>query len=918
MPGLPRVPKALLSALLPARLRDEIVGDLEELYRQRLREGSRWRARAWAWRRAFGVPLGILIRGRPAGELALQPSARQPVPVRSRLWNGLMADVRVGCRTLQRSPGFTFFAVLSLALGIAANATVFSVIDSALFRPLPFPHAERLVEVGLRLPREGRTPPADHGLFREWRAGVRSSADAVVAYTRRWRFLEGVEGADEEVLDAIVSAGFFEVLGARADQGRLFTEADYRVDGPPLAVVSHGFWSGAMRGDPDVLGRRIELDGAGHTIVGVLAPELTVRPLDASVFTPLRPPAPGGVEAGQSRSEVILSELGPADANSPVDVVARLREGATPQQLVEELRPITAAHAERDPGTDAVGVPMVRPLRDALYGWVWDAYGAFMGVVAFVLLLVAANLANLTLVRSTNRRREMAVRTALGAGRWRLARQIGIEILLVSGGAAALGILLTRWGITVLLTMNPQSVARVAPRFDLNVVIFAATASLLAGLLAALWPIASAVRADLRDALQESSRQATGGGHHQLVQRGLVVVQIAGSLLLLTGAGLLTKTTYRMQQYDPGIEAEGLLRAQIDLPDDGYDEGPQRLHLVERLLDRLRAAPGVVSVSATAHGSSFSRGTTPTEGGVTLEGRGERLPAALAEGSYGYVSADHFETLGVPVVRGRGFTSAELQGTSAPVALVNQEAARRWWPEARGEVVGERFKLGPPGSPEPWITIVGVVRDTGSLYLTQMDRPTTPRVHLPLSRSGGSFREEQLYVRTIGDPAGLVPSLRAAADELDPDLLLRLPWEVSARLEWETAYHSVNGRILLAFAAFGLLLAAMGIWGVVAYRVARRTREIGIRKALGAEAGQILRTVSRESVVLALFGIAAGLALSAGLTRVLESMLFGVSPLDPLVFAVVSLFLAVVVGVATYLPARRATSVDPVVALRGE
>lgn len=901
MSELPRVARWLLTVFLPVRFADEIVGDMEELYRQRLRTASRLRAVAWVWWRTVTLIPGILFRGwlrRLAGLLSRpDPGSAH----RAGVWDGVIQEVRVAIRAVTRSPGFTAVALASLTLGIAVNAIVFSVIDAA-FRPLPFPDAGRLMDVHIRMVEQERTRPPLHGEFRAWREAVGSESGNLIAYQARWTLLEGVEGVSDEVVVGAVSREFLELLGAGVTRGRMFTAADYRADATPVALVSHEFWNGALGRDPNVLGREIQLNGIRYTIVGVVEPRFAFESVPISAYTAMPPIGIRG-----------------AEADDLVDVMVRLGDEVTPEQFVAELQAVEVGETGELDGAREREVPALQPIKEALYGWTWKRFGPFMGVVAFTLLLVSANLANLALVRAKNRGREVAVRKALGAGRWRLLRQVGAEMLVLTTAANAFALVLASWGIRMLIRLNPLNVTNAAPRFDLRVALFATSVALFAAALAALWPALSVMRTRVGEGLQQSAGQVTGSRRHQLVQRGLVVIQIAGSLVLLAGAGLLTKTNLQMHRFESGIETRNLLRAYISVlagEEVEADEDESSL-FIDQLIQRSGSVPAVTSVAAATAGGSLLREMTETAGGITLEGRSERLPEALLtdRGSYGYVSAEYFRTLGIRIMRGRGLVPSDFDGSAPPVAVLNEEAARRWWPEAGVDVVGRRFKMGPPGADTPWITVIGVVENTRSYYLQLMDRPTAPQVRLPLTRT--ALGSTSLYLRTTGSPLDeVLPPLRAALKEVHAGLRLRLPTYLDDLRQRELAYYSVNGQILLAFALFGLLLAAMGIWGVVAYRVARRTREIGLRKALGAGTGRILSTVTQESLIMTVIGIGLGLALSSMLTRVLDSMLFGVSHLDPSVYAIVSVFLALVVGIATYLPARRAIVVDPATALR--
>jgi predicted permease len=647
-----------------------------------------------------------------------------------------------------------------------------------------------------------------------------------------------------------------------------------------------------------------------YVIVGVLDPHFQFDRHD--LFLPLRVAGPGGVDPAHDFGTVI----------------ARLREEATEEQLVAGLTAAILPDPNQDEQPVGRRVAALEPLRVRLYGWVGERFGPFIGVVAFVLLLVVANLANLTLVRATNRRRELAVRAALGAGRWQLARVMIAEVVVIAMAAAGLGLLLTSWGISILVSLNPLTIASTDLNFDYRVATAVLGIAALAAVLAAAWPAWSAFRADYRRHRDDVLR-AHGGDWGAHGRRTLVVAQVACAMLLVTGAGLLTKTIVRMYQYDPGFDTRNVLTFYTTLPD-RYADDASRLIALEQMVERIEALPGVVSVGALASGGYLASRMTETRGGITLEGQQERLtPAGLPidairdAGSYNY-SRRYFETQRIPVVRGRSFTDVDYDRGTPTVALINEEAARRWWPAANGDVIGKRFKLGPPSSPNPWLTVVGVVAQTRMTSVQGLERTPTPIVHLPLTARAGTELETSpvetgsfyFYVRTDTSPLALVPSARAALREMAPDLLMRNPEDQYLSMRGAISYYRASADVIVAFAAFGLLLAAMGLYGTVAYGVTRRTREIGVRIALGAEAADVLRTVMRESVMLAGLGIAAGLALSIGLTRALESMLFGVNPLDPYVFAAVSAFFVAVVAIAAYLPARRATRVDPMIALR--
>lgn len=805
---------------------------------------------------------------------------------------GLPGDVRLALRLFRRSPGFTCVAILSLAIGVALSATAFSVLDPAFSRPLPFPHADRLVSISVATfqadsQRKGRPSYAQ---FRAWQAeaaAVTSSADALVAYQRRFQQQEAPGGVEDPFADLLVqsvSPDFLSLLGARTSRGRILTMDDHWAGAPPVVVISDAIWQRRLGGRPDVLGANVKVNGVAYTVVGVLAPDFHFGSQAPDVFRPMVPdttePAPGDF----------------------VEIVARLREGAAVDQLTAELGAVL--NRDRKPDSRTTSVALVEPIRSRLYGWARNAFGPFAGVAALLLLLVTANVANLALVRASGRRQEMALRTALGAGRGRLARLVAIEAAVLTLAACALGLLLSWWTIDLLITLDPRRVGGTHPVFDLRAVLFGIAVAAVTGALAALWPGLTVLRRDRTGALRQGPQQGTDSPRQRFSQRALVMCQIACALVVLTGAGLLAKTVLRMQSYDSGIDTRHLLTAELGLPPVTSDAGGNMM-LANRLLDELRAIPGVTS-AGLVNGAGLSAGDL-----ITVQSKpGVERPAAIGSTDrIVQVSSGYFETLGVPVVQGRMLTPGEFRGDTG-VALVNEEAARRWWP-GEADVVGARIKLGST----PWTTVVGVVRNTGLLSAESVASDPAARVFLSLAKTGSSML---LYARTVGEPLAVLPALHARALAIDRRMRILMPTDARAQLDWEVARHRDTATFVGGLAVFGLVLAAMGIYGVTTYAVARRVREIGIRKALGAGTGHVVLTVSRETAGLTLGGIALGLAASAALMRMLSSMLFGTSPLDASVFAGASLLIVAIVALATWVPMRTALRVDPVTTLRCE
>jgi putative ABC transport system permease protein len=826
-----------------------------------------------------------LLRFRVATTADLLRAAWQ---TRGQAGAGLPGDVRLALRQYRRSPGFTFFAVISLAIGVAMSATAFSVLDPAFFRPLPFPQADKLVSVRVVTVQDDvrRTRYPSYTQFRAWQAlgaDQLASTDAVVAYQARWQQQVapgGVEDPRDDLLVQTVTPGFLSLLGARTSIGRGLTLEDHRAGAPPVVVITDSYWQRRLGARADVVSTIATVRGAPYTIIGVLAPDFR---FGAQVPDMIRPTVPGP-----------NTQPEPGDL---VEVIARLREDATIDRLAAEFGTTLR-------GDDA----LVEPIRSHLYGWAPAVFGPFAGAAAFLLLLVIANVANLTLVRATGRRQEMALRTALGAGRGQIARLVIVEAILLTVVAGALGLLFTWWTIDVLTRLNPMGVAGMNPLFDARTVVFGGAVALVTGALAALWPNLTVIQRELPTALRQGPQQGTGSSRQRLSQRALVMCQIACALVVLTGAGLLIKTIYRMQSYDPGIDTRHLLTAYVEVSPTSGDGRSETL-VLDQLLDGLRAIPGVSSAGL------INVVGPPAGGTITVQSvRDEVRPASMAyTDRIVQTSPGYFEALGLPVVQGRMLTPDEFRG-GQQVALVNEEAARRWW-FGRDDIIGSRIRVDAADSSAPWATIVGIVRNTGSLTVQSLAWDRAARIYLPFTNAGHSMI---LYARTSGDPLGVLPALHARAVELDRGVRILMPADAKAALESEVSHHRVTADLVGGLAAFGLLLASMGIYGVTTYAVARRTREIGIRKALGAGPGHVLLTVSREAAGLALGGITIGLAVSAGVTRMLETMLYGTSPLDPVVFACASLLIVCIVAIATYVPVRNALRVDPMTSLRCE
>jgi putative ABC transport system permease protein len=814
--------------------------------------------------------------------------------------SSLLKDVRYALRMLWKQPGFTAVAVVALALGVGANTAIFSVVNTLVFRPLLFPDADRLVQVWAtnpQLPGEFATHhEVSPGDVAEWRADANSFED-IALYRHTTYNLTGA-GEPERLEGARVSANFFKVLGAGPAAGRALSPEDDRAGAERVVVLSYGLWQRRFGSDPQVIGRTLTLNDEPYSVVGVLPADFKYPHLGtAALWTPFAFSAEQAAERG-SRN---------------LYTVARLRPTATVEQAQAEVAAVSARLAGSYPDTNRDWGARLVSLQDEVTRFYRSALLIMLGSVALVLLIACANVANLLLMRASGRVREMAVRAALGASRWRLARQLIVESLLLALVGGLAGLLLAVWGIDLILSTIPPEIREFIPRYrDIGIngatLAFALLATVLASLVFGLAPALHASRPDLNEALKEGSGKASGGARSRRARGLLVVSEIALSVVLLVGACLLIKSFVRLQQVDPGFDAESVLTARIDLPQAGYADNERIVAFYDRALDGISRVPGAVSVGAV---NRIPLGGSNTGTTFTVEGR---PPAAAGEeplaGRIRMISPGYFQTMNTPLLAGRQFAAGDRAGAPL-VVIVNESMARRFFGGA-GEAVGKRVVVARGGVNAPR-EIVGVVRDVKYAELTEQAGAQiyAPYAQLP-DRSMG------LVVRAAGDPAALASAIRSAVWAVDPGQPISdirpMPAIISDLM---TASRS-SSAMLGVFAGIATLLAALGIYGVISYSVAQRVHEIGIRVALGAGRGDIIRLVVGQGLALAGIGVAVGLAGAFALTRALASLLYGVSGTDPAIFAGVTLLLVGVALLASYIPARRATKVDPMVALRYE
>jgi putative ABC transport system permease protein len=796
----------------------------------------------------------------------------------------LWQDLRYGARMLMKQPGFTLVAVFTLALGIGANSAIFSVVNAVLLRPLPLKEPERLVKIWENKPDmvQGTTSIPN---LEDWRE-QNDVFTGVAAYQFGSFSLPGRE-YPERVLGSTVSANFFELVGVAPQAGRVFREGEDRSGSHRVAVISARLWQRNFGADAKIVGKEVMLDGENHTVIGVMPAHFRFPSRLVEVWVPLVP-TPDEIA---DRADHKFLALG------------RLKPGVTFDQAQEQMRAIARRIEMQYPDVQARRGVLLIPLHEETVRFVRPALRALMGAVGFVLLIACVNVANLLLARAAGRRREVAIRMALGAGRFRLLRQLLTESLILSALGGALGLLLAKWGVTALLRVFADSLPRAGEiGLDGRVVGFTLLISLLTGIVFGLPPALQSASAELQTALKESG--AAGAGPQRYWLRGaLVVLEVAASLVLLAGAGLLIRSFARLQQADVGFRPEHVLTMGVALPPAKYTTPQATVTFYEQLLERVAALPGVESAGVI---SFLPLQQTGFNDGFNIEGRDPYPPGQAPIAESRAVSPDYFRALGVPLIEGR-FFNAQDQADSTRVAIVNQTLARQFLPDQNP--IGKRIRW----LNDNWMTIVGVVGDVKQSGLTQ---PSRPEIHHPFTQypRGGM----SLVVRGASDPMSLIASARRAAQEIDPSLPVFNVKTMETVIADSVSGNRMNALLLGLFAALALTLATLGVYGVMSYTVEQNTREIGVRLALGAEPRDVMKLIIGQGLSLTATGLVVGLTAAFALTRLMETLLFGVSATDPLTLIAAPMLLAFVALLACYVPARRATKVDPMVALRCE
>jgi len=808
-----------------------------------------------------------------------------------------MRDIRYAFRILLRDPAFAVIAIVALSLGIGANTAIFSVVNAALLRPLPYPDGSRLMVVWDRLSKLGIAQfPVSYANYLDYKTGNRVFED-VAAFSSAEFNLTTAEQA-ERVPGVYVSANLLAVLGVAPAAGRVFLPEENGAGRDNVVVLSDSLWRRRFGGDPNVLGKTIILDGNALQIMGILPRAFSFAALNPppEVWMPLRPPPDPGRTAGA------------------LELIARLKAGVTVENARADMTAVAHGieeryHPYRGPhGEDAGYGVSVTPLRDQLYGGLRQGLLILLAAVAFVLLIACANVANLLLIRTAGRRREIAVRRALGAGRLRLARQLLIESVTLALAGGALGLLLALWGMNALPALMPAGLPRLETiPLDARVFSFTLLVSLVTGLVFGVAPLVEGSGLHLTEALKEGGRGMAGGTRSGRLRHVLITAEIALSLVLVIGSGLLIKSFVRLTSVDPGFRAGKLITARISLPESQYREDHLVTAFFHDLVERMRAVPGVQSASIVSR--------LPLTGGpggdpFSIEGRlydaSGRTPQVANQQ---VVGAEYFRTMQIPLLAGRVFAEREPQ----PVAVINQTMAYGFWSAAPSDAIGRRIVLGAPRPGAAWLTIVGIVGDVRN---SSLDAPPLPQMYVPVEHAPA--RSMALVMRTAGDPESVISAVRAQIFSYDSNVPLYDIKTMAEREAVTVAQPRFQALLLGLFAALALALAAIGIYGVIAQSVAQRTHEIGIRIALGAQPASVLRLVLREGLVVGLGGLALGLAATLAVVRLLSGLLYEVPAFDPATFMSASVLLMAVVLAACYIPARRAARLDPMIALRWE
>ena len=872
----------VLLRLYPADFRRRFEDDLQELFRDAHRAAAArgLRARTVFWAR--------IVKDAAVTAVAERFDPSQVSPQRGPLMEGLVHDVRYALRMIARRPALSTIIVLTLALGIGANTAIFSLVNTVLLKPVPYRDPERLVSLREQQIERGVTRPVNPANFFDWRA--RSTSFEDVGWSRDGMFALTGDGEPESIIGYRFSHNMLTVFGVQPALGRNFTVEEDTAGGAKVVILSDKLWRRRYGADPHILGRTLTLNGEAHTVIGVMSPAFT-HPQRAELWTPLAMTAAGKA----SRTAAVLRLIG------------RLKPGVSREQARIELTSIYQDLAARYPETNTGMTPVLSELRPA--GDAKPLLLILFAGVAFVLLIACANVANLLLADASSRRRDLALRSALGATRYRVIRQMLTESLLLAMAGGALGTLVTWWTKDGLVMLFPANIANInlplVERIDVGagVFLFAAAVSVVTGLLFGILPAWNVARSNLQGALKDGER---GGSGSRRTHSVLVIAEVALSIVLLAGALLMVQSFYRVQRLQFGFNPDPVMTGRVILPDYRYADAAKRAAFTRDLLPRLEAIPGVESAAILNY--------LPLSGwsgwqDFTIEGRPPVTGAAAPTAGFQSASEDYFKTMGIAVIAGRTFTPRDDQD-APPVVAVNQTLAQRYWPGQNP--IGQRIVVPAESGPKS-LEIVGVV---GDIRAAGLEEPVEGEMYVPLAQNPSPILG--LVLKTRLDPATLAGQLRAAVWSVDREQPVTFVMPLKELASESLAFRRAGMVLAGAFGALALVLAAIGIFGVLSYSVSRRTREIGIRMALGATRTEVASRIMGEGLVMTAVGIGIGVAAALGVSSFLRSVLFEVRPGDPLTYVAVAVILLAVAGMATLIPARRATGVDPLVALRAD
>ena len=807
-------------------------------------------------------------------------------------------DLRFGARALRRNPGFAVIAALTLALGIGANAAIFSVVNAVLLQPLPWREPDRAVMIWSRWTAFDKTWVAEGEVLDYRRRG--KTLQEVAAWGESQVNVTG-DGEPERVAAAFVSANTFSTLGVSPVIGRTFTASEDVPNGPDLVVLGFGLWSRRYASDASIIGKAVTVNGRPYTVLGVM-------PHDFVLPTDFRNPEPS-----QLWMPLQIDPASTDHGSHGLYAAARLAPGVTVRQAAEELHGIAQALTKEGFYPPQMQFDtVVLSLSDEVLGPVRRAVLLLFGAVGFLLLIACANVANLLLARAEARQREIAVRTAVGAGALRIVRQLLTESLVLTAFSTAAGLAIAYVVVRFLAWWNPANIPRVAAvELDSRVLMFTAAVALVTSVIFSLAPALRAIRIDVTDALKEGSQNASTGAARQRFRNTLVVIEVAMAVVLLVGAGLMLRSLWTLQRVQLGFDPSNVLTMRIALPQTAYPAPEQVSTFYQRLLEQVRQLPGVRSAGAVR---ALPLGSTIGDWGLFVDGY-VPPPGTGAKGDWQVVTDGYFEAMGERIIRGRGITAAD-RADSMLVAVVNEELARRYFPGR--DAIGGRMRIG-GNTQRPWVTIVGIVADVRHNGITDVIKE---KFYIPLPQwekaTGNTVRGMTLVVKGTADPRNLASTIRGEIRSLDAALPVANVRTMTEVVGATLSAPRFAGILLASFAGLALVLSAIGIYGVLSYIVSRRVREIGIRLAIGAPRAQVLRMVMLNALGLAAAGIVLGLAAAAWTARLMAGLLHGVTPSDPATFATVGVSLATVAVLASLVPAIRATRIDPLVALKSE